>query len=120
MSQNVGRITQIMGAIVDVQFDNNIPDLLNALHCTLNDKRLVLEVAQHIGDGVVRAIAMDSINGLARGAEVVDTGKQIEVPVGRVTLGRIFNVVGEVIDEQGAVEAKEYRQIHAETLLSAY
>ncbi len=114
MSQNVGRITQIMGAIVDVQFDNNIPDLLNALHCTLNDKRLVLEVAQHIGDGVVRAIAMDSINGLARGAEVVDTGKQIEVPVGRVTLGRIFNVVGEVIDEQGAVEAKEYRQIHAE------
>ena len=114
MTDNIGRVTQIMGAIVDIHFEKSVPDLLNALHCQLDGKRLVMEVAQHIGDGVVRAIAMDSTNGLARGAEVTDTGKQIEVPVGRSTLGRIFNVVGDVIDERGPADSKEYREIHGE------
>jgi F-type H+-transporting ATPase subunit beta len=115
MASNIGTITQIMGAIVDVQFSlDNVPPILNALHCELNGKRLVLEVAQHIGDGVIRAIAMDSTNGLARGCDVVDSGKQIEVPVGRTALGRIFNVVGEVIDGRGNVNSSEYRQIHGE------
>ena len=104
-----------MGAIVDVQFSlDNVPPILNALHCELNGKRLVLEVAQHIGDGIIRAIAMDSTNGLARGCDVVDSGKQIEVPVGRTTLGRIFNVVGEAIDGRGDVSSSEFRQIHGE------
>jgi len=115
MASNIGTITQIMGAIVDVQFSlDNVPPILNALHCELNGKRLVLEVAQHIGDGIIRAIAMDSTNGLARGCDVVDSGKQIEVPVGRTTLGRIFNVVGEAIDGRGDVSSSEFRQIHGE------
>ncbi len=115
MMTNIGLITQIMGAIVDVRFDlDNVPPLLNALHCQINNKRLVLEVAQHIGDGIVRTIAMDSTNGLARGVEVSDSGKQIEVPVGKATLGRIFNVVGEPIDDRGPVKTDDYRQIHAE------
>jgi F-type H+-transporting ATPase subunit beta len=114
MKHNIGQVTQIMGAIVDVQFNENIPNLFNALYCELNGKKLILEVAQHIGDGIVRTIAMDSTNGLARGVDVIDTDKQIEVPVGRATLGRIFNVVGEPIDKRGPVETKEYRQIHAE------
>lgn len=109
---NTGKVVQVMGAIVDVQFNNPIPAILNALHCTLNEKTLVLEVSQHVGDGVVRCIAMDSTSGLSRGIEVFDTGKTIEVPVGRCTLGRIFNVIGETIDERGPVEAQEYRSIH--------
>lgn len=113
-TQNIGIIIQVIGAIVDVQFNSDIPQLLNALHCKLNDKTLVLEVAQHIGDGIVRTIAMDSTNGLARGVEVVDTGRSIEVPVGRCTLGRIFNVTGNLIDEKGPMkDATEYRSIHA-------
>lgn len=115
MASNIGTITQIMGAIVDVQFSlDNVPPILNALHCELNGKRLVLEVAQHIGDGIIRAIAMDSTNGLARGCDVVDSGKQIEVPVGRATLGRIFNVVGEAIDGRGEISSSAFRQIHGE------
>jgi F-type H+-transporting ATPase subunit beta len=115
MTQNTGHITQIMGAIVDVYFKDNIPDLLNALECNLNDRKLILEVSQHIGDGIVRTIAMDSTNGLARGIQVIDTGKQIQVPVGRSTLGRIFNVIGEPIDKRGPVQAIEYREIHGES-----
>jgi F-type H+-transporting ATPase subunit beta len=110
---NKGKVVQVMGAIVDVQFDSEVPGLLNALHCNLNGKTLVLEVAQHLGDGIVRTIAMDSTNGLSRGIDVADTGKAIEVPVGRCTLGRIFNVIGETIDEKGPViNAVDYRSIY--------
>lgn len=113
-SRNIGKTIQIIGAIVDVQFDGEVPQLLNALSCELNGKNLILEVAQHIGDGIVRTIAMESTNGLARGIEVIDTGSPIKVPVGRCTLGRIFNVTGEVIDHKGALQnATEYRSIHA-------
>ncbi len=111
---NTGKVVQVLGAIVDVQFDDAIPAILNALHCKIDNRKLVLEVSQHIGDGVVRCIAMDSTNGLARGVEVTDTGKTIEVPVGRCTLGRIFNVVGETIDNKGPIkDAKDFRPIHA-------
>ncbi len=110
---NRGKVLQVMGATVDVQFEDRMPQMLNALQCNLNGKKLVLEVAQHIGDNVVRCIAMHSTNGLARGVEVVDTGKTIEVPVGKCTLGRIFNVIGDTIDERGELKnVKEYRSIH--------
>ncbi len=108
-----GKVIQIMGSIVDVQFESHLPPILNALHCCLGDKRLVLEVAQHLGESIVRTIAMDNTNGLARGIDVVDTGDTIKVPVGRCTLGRIFNVIGETIDGKGQVNATEYRSIHA-------
>jgi F-type H+-transporting ATPase subunit beta len=111
--KNIGKILQVMGATVDVQFDGKMPQILNALQCELNGRKLVLEVAQHIGDNVVRCIAMNSTNGLARGVEIIDTGKTIEVPVGRCTLGRIFNVIGDTIDEGDALkDVKEYRSIH--------
>ncbi len=111
--QNTGKVLQVMGAIVDVQFEDTMPQILNALQCDINGNKLILEVAQHIGDKVVRCIAMHSTNGLARGIEVLDTGKTIEVPVGKCTLGRIFNVIGETIDEQGDLkDVKEYRSIH--------
>lgn len=110
-----GKIIQIISAVVDVAFeDGHIPKILNALECKNNGKKLVLEVAQHLGEGVVRTIAMDSTEGLARGVEVVDTGRQITVPVGRDTLGRIFNVIGEAIDEK-PFTAKETAEIHAST-----
>ncbi|HMQ95472.1 MAG TPA: F0F1 ATP synthase subunit beta, partial [Amaricoccus sp.] len=109
----VGKITQVIGAVVDVQFGDHLPEILNALETDNNGKRLVLEVAQHLGESTVRTIAMDSTEGLVRGAKVTDTGKAIQVPVGDGTLGRILNVIGEPVDEKGPVEATEYRPIHA-------
>jgi F-type H+/Na+-transporting ATPase subunit beta len=107
-----GHITQIMGAVVDVQFENELPSILNALHTENEGKRLVLEVAQHLGENTVRAIAMDSTDGMVRGQKVSDTGAPIMVPVGPETLGRIMNVVGEPIDELGPVKTKKHFPIH--------
>jgi F-type H+-transporting ATPase subunit beta len=112
---STGKITQVISAVVDVQFEGgNLPPILNALECTNNGKRLVLEVAQHLGENTVRAIAMDATEGLVRGLEVVDTGSQIEVPVGHETLGRIMNVIGDPIDERGVINFKHTAPIHAE------
>ena len=108
-----GRVTQIIGAVVDVQFEGHLPEILNALETTNNGRRLVLEVAQHLGESTVRTIAMDATDGLVRGALVRDTGTPISVPVGPGTLGRILNVIGEPIDEKGPVAATEQRPIHA-------
>ena len=108
----VGKITQVLGAVIDVQFSGDLPAILNALHTQNQGKTLVLEVAQHLGEGVVRTIAMDSSDGLVRGAEVTDTGGPISVPVGPETLGRILNVIGEPIDERGPVGAKLTLPIH--------
>ena len=108
----VGRITQVIGPVVDVQFDGHLPPILNALETNNHGNRLVLEVAQHLGESTVRTIAMDSSEGLVRGQEVVDTGGPISVPVGEGTLGRIINVVGEPVDEAGAVPHTEKRPIH--------
>ena len=112
MANAVGKITQVIGAVVDVQFDEHLPEILNALTTDNGGKRLVLEVAQHLGEGTVRTIAMDATEGLVRGQKVTDTGGPIMVPVGTATLGRILNVVGEPVDEGGPVEADEYRSIH--------
>ena len=114
MADNKGKITQVIGAVVDVRFDGELPDILNALECDNNGRRLVLEVAQHLGENTVRAIAMDATEGLVRGQEVRDTGGPISMPVGDATLGRILNVVGEPIDEKGEIKANETRPIHAE------
>ena len=107
-----GRIRQVMGAVVDVQFDDHLPEILNALETDNGGNRLVLEVAQHLGENTVRTIAMDSSEGLVRGQDVVDTGEPISVPVGDETLGRIMNVIGEPVDEAGAVKTKSRRVIH--------
>ncbi len=107
-----GKVTQVIGAVVDVQFDGALPAILNALETTNNDKRLVLEVAQHLGENTVRTIAMDATEGLVRGTPVKDLGAPISVPVGDATLGRILNVIGEPVDEKGPVVAKETRAIH--------
>ncbi|GAB5437426.1 F0F1 ATP synthase subunit beta [Falsiruegeria mediterranea] len=112
MANAQGKVTQIIGAVVDVQFDDALPEILNALDTTNNGKKLVLEVAQHLGENTVRTIAMDATEGLVRGAAVTDTGAPIAVPVGNATLGRILNVVGEPIDEKGPVETDETRAIH--------
>ncbi len=112
MANAKGKVTQIIGAVVDVQFDDALPEILNALETTNNGKKLVLEVAQHLGENTVRTIAMDASEGLVRGAEVTDLGQPIMVPVGTATLGRILNVVGEPIDEKGPVETTETRAIH--------
>jgi len=112
MAQAVGKITQVIGAVVDVQFEDNLPEILNALECDNNGNRLVLEVAQHLGENTVRTIAMDATEGLVRGQEVKDTGGPISVPVGNATLGRILNVIGEPVDEKGPVDATERRAIH--------
>ena len=112
MANAKGKVTQVIGAVVDVQFDDNLPEILNALNTDNNGKTLVLEVAQHLGENTVRTIAMDATEGLVRGQEVVDTAGPISVPVGNATLGRIVNVVGEPVDEQGPVKADEYRAIH--------
>jgi F-type H+-transporting ATPase subunit beta len=112
MATATGKVTQVIGAVVDVQFNGPLPAILNALETDNNGKRLVLEVAQHLGENSVRTIAMDATEGLVRGAPVSDTGGPITVPVGDATLGRIMNVVGEPIDEKGPVEAKERRGIH--------
>jgi F-type H+/Na+-transporting ATPase subunit beta len=111
-SAATGKVTQIIGAVVDVQFTGALPAILNAIETTNNGKRLVLEVAQHLGENTVRAIAMDATEGLVRGAPVTDTGTPISVPVGNATLGRIMNVIGEPIDEKGPVNATERRAIH--------
>ncbi|CEJ15764.1 F0F1 ATP synthase subunit beta [Phreatobacter sp. AB_2022a] len=108
----VGRITQVIGAVVDVQFDNHLPQILNALETTNNGARMVLEVAQHLGENTVRCIAMDTSEGLVRGQDVTDTGQPIAVPVGAETLGRILNVIGEPIDEAGPVKTERTRAIH--------
>jgi F-type H+-transporting ATPase subunit beta len=113
MAKNiVGRISQIIGAVVDVQFAGDLPPILNAVECENQGKRLVLEVAQHLGQSTVRTIAMDSTEGLVRGQEVVDTGGPISVPVGPATLGRIINVIGEPVDERGPVESDLKLPIH--------
>ena len=112
MANAKGRVTQVIGAVVDVQFDDHLPEILNALNTDNNGKTLVLEVAQHLGENTVRTIAMDATEGLVRGQEVIDTAGPISVPVGNATLGRIVNVVGEPVDEQGPVKSDEYRAIH--------
>jgi len=109
-----GKVTQVIGAVVDVQFEGKLPAILNALETTNAGNRLVLEVAQHLGESTVRAIAMDSTEGLVRGQAVRDTGNAITIPVGPATLGRIVNVIGEPIDEAGPVKGVEMRPIHAE------
>ncbi|HLL59384.1 MAG TPA: F0F1 ATP synthase subunit beta [Allosphingosinicella sp.] len=117
VTNNVGRISQIIGAVVDVSFDGNLPEILSALTTENNGTRLVLEVAQHLGENTVRTIAMDSTDGLTRGQPVMDTGSQIRVPVGPMTLGRIMNVVGDPIDERGPIGAAETAPIHADAPL---
>ena len=112
ISNSVGKVTQILGAVVDVQFEGELPEILNALHCQMGEETLVLEVAQHLGESTVRTIAMDATEGLVRGKEVVDTGSPITVPVGPETLGRILNVVGEPVDERGEIKTKERLPIH--------
>jgi len=109
---NVGAISQITGAVVDVKFDGDLPYILSALEVDNKGKRLVLEVAQHLGESVVRCIAMDSTDGLVRGQKATDTGAPIRMPVGPGTLGRIMNVVGEPVDERGPINAKEFYPIH--------
>jgi F-type H+-transporting ATPase subunit beta len=114
-SNTLGRVTQVTGAVVDVQFDGHMPEILNALETDNNGRRLVLEVAQMLGESTVRTIAMDSTDGLVRGQSVKDTGLAIAVPVGAGTLGRIMNVIGEPVDEAGPIEGAETRPIHAES-----
>jgi len=113
MAKNlVGKVTQVMGAVVDVQFDGDLPPILNALHTQNQGKLLVLEIAQHLGENTVRTVAMDTTDGLVRGQEVSDTGGAISVPVGNETLGRIINVIGDPIDERGPVNTKTRLEIH--------
>src|SRR6185295_2071727 len=112
-ANQIGRVTQVMGAVVDVQFEGHLPAILNSLETENRGSRLVLEVAQHLGESTVRTIAMDATEGLVRGQEVTDTGQPIAVPVGDGTLGRIMNVVGEPVDEAGPIKAAELRPIHA-------
>lgn len=111
--KNIGKITQVIGAVIDVYFPNRLPSILSALHVKKPDNKvLVLEVAQHLGENTVRTIAMDSTEGLVRGMEAFDTGDFIRVPVGPETLGRIINVIGEPIDEKGAMKTKQTLPIH--------
>ena len=112
--QNIGKITQVMGAVIDVKFVGVLPDIKNALHVDNHGQLLVLEVAQHLGDGEVRCLAMDVTNGLTRGQDVVDSGSPITVPVGKETLGRIFNVLGDPIDEREAVQGQTRWSIYRE------
>lgn len=107
-----GKITQVIGAVVDVQFEGELPAILNALHAQNGDNRLVLEVAQHLGESMVRTIAMDSTEGLVRGSDVSDTGEAITVPVGPETLGRLINVIGEAIDDGKPIKSKLSWPIH--------
>jgi F-type H+-transporting ATPase subunit beta len=111
-NSKVGKITQVIGAVVDVKFDGHLPEILNALETTNNGNRLVLEVAQHLGENSVRCIAMDVSEGLTRGQSVTDTGAPISVPVGAATLGRIMNVIGEPVDEAGPIKGEALRAIH--------
>src|ERR671935_838211 len=114
MANPVGHVTQVIGAVVDVHFETHLPPILNALETKNQGNRLVLEVAQHLGESTVRTIAMDTSEGLVRGQEVTDTGQPIAVPVGDGTLGRIMNVIGEPIDEAGPIKAEGKRAIHQE------
>src|SRR5215813_3102522 len=114
-TSKVGQIRQVMGAVVDVHFDGHLPEILNALETTNQGHRLVLEVAQHLGENTVRTVAMDSSEGLVRGQEVTDTGQPIAVPVGDETLGRIMNVIGEAVDEAGPIKTSAKRAIHQPT-----
>ncbi len=114
MNNNIGKVKQILGAVVDVRFDSKLPEILNALTIKHEKKNLVLEVAQHLGENTVRTIAMDSTDGLVRGQIVEDTGKPITVPVGPEVLGRIMNVVGEPVDERGLIKTKHSAPIHKE------
>jgi F-type H+-transporting ATPase subunit beta len=115
MAKGTGRVSQVMGAVVDVRFEGELPPILNALETDNHGNRLVLEVAQHLGESTVRTIAMDSTEGLVRGQQVNDSGGPISVPVGEGTLGRIINVIGEPVDEAGPVKFTERRAIHQET-----
>ncbi len=113
MEETKGRIVQVIGPVVDIRFDkNSLPELLNAVEIKRKEGKLIVEVAQHIGDDIVRCVAMDSTDGLRRGMEANNTGKSIAVPVGKETLGRLFNVLGEAIDEKGAVNVKQTAPIH--------
>src|SRR5215469_851063 len=112
MAQPVGRVTQVIGPVVDVHFEEHLPAILNALETKNQGNRLVLEVAQHLGESTVRAVAMDTSEGLVRGQEVTDTGEPISVPVGDETLGRIMNVVGDAVDEAGPIKTAQKRAIH--------
>ncbi|KPD13826.1 F0F1 ATP synthase subunit beta [Phaeobacter sp. 11ANDIMAR09] len=114
MANAKGKITQVIGAVVDVQFEDALPEILNAVITDNNGKKLVLEVAQHLGENTVRTIAMDATEGLVRGQDVTDTGAPIAVPVGNATLGRILNVIGEPVDEKGDVDATDTRPIHGD------
>ncbi len=116
-ANQTGRITQVIGAVVDVQFEGHLPAILNAIETKNGGNRLVLEVAQHLGESTVRTIAMDTTEGLVRGQEVSDTGAPIRVPVGAGTLGRIMNVIGDSVDEQGPIKAEDMRAIHQEAPL---
>ena len=109
---NKGYVTQVIGAVVDVKFENKLPEILTALECKIGENRLVLEVAQHLGESSVRTIAMDGTEGLKRGDVVINTGDPIKVPVGPETLGRIINVIGEPIDQKGPVKTKDSWPIH--------
>ena len=115
MEQNKGTLVQIIGAVLDIKFEEQLPGIYNALEMFFDDgRRLVAEVQQHLGNNVVRAVAMSGTDGLKRGIEVIDTGMPIKVPVGRETLGRIFNVLGETVDNVGPIAAEEYNSIHRE------
>jgi len=114
MSNKFGRVTQVMGAVVDVQFEGELPEIMNALETDNHGNKLVLEVAQHLGESTVRTVAMDATEGLVRGQKVSDTGQAISVPVGNGTLGRIMNVIGEPVDEAGPIKFDQRRPIHAE------
>jgi len=111
-SNKAGKVTQVLGAVVDVAFEGELPPIMNALSTTVGDQKLILEVAQHLGENTVRTIAMDATEGLQRGQEVQDDGNPISVPVGPETLGRIMNVIGEPIDERGPIESKKTLPIH--------
>ncbi len=113
-ANNVGTITQVLGAVVDVRFDGDLPGILNALECDNHGNRLVLEVAQHLGESTVRTVAMDTTDGLVRGQEVTDSGGPITMPVGPETLGRILNVIGEPVDDRGPVKTAKRLPIHRE------
>ena len=111
-NNSVGTVVQVTGAVVDVKFDGDLPNIMNALHLDNHGKRLVLEVSQHLGESTVRCIAMDATEGLVRGQKVTDTGTPILMPVGPGTLGRIMNVIGEPVDERGDIEANDFFPIH--------
>lgn len=112
MNKNFGRITQIIGSVIDIRFEEELPSLYNAIEVQLNDETLVLEVMQHLGDNTVRCISMHPTDGLKRGMKATDTGKSIAVPVGKEVLGRMVNILGEPIDNKPRIETKEKWSIH--------